>query len=116
MKLESLQRGKVWEAAVAYINLHSNGVYPLGHFDKGGRFYLAEQFDCCKAIRLPSRAFPLSMLHHGRSINHVATAYGISPLLLRRAAVSIKSGRPIVTKGLSEDDLVQLMADALTLA
>lgn len=49
--------------------------HPSGTFDKGGRWYPAahETASCCKAIRLPSRAHPYSLLVHCRTKKHITT-------------------------------------------
>jgi hypothetical protein len=44
---------------------------PDGKFDGAGRFYL-QKHPCCDRIRAPSRAYPYSQMHHGRTARHVA--------------------------------------------
>ena len=66
--------------------------HPDGHFDNGGRWYPSDQEEqeCCKQIRWPSRRWPYSLLKHCRSIEHVATLYGVSPADLRAYACKVE--------------------------
>ena len=61
--------------------------HPAGEFDNGGRWYPAkeERQACCEGIRSPSRAWPMSYNRHCRSVQHVASLYGVDPTELRRA-------------------------------
>lgn len=59
------------EAVQAY------GARPKGHSDKGGKWYpaLSEEASCCKGVRSPSRAWPLSLLKHCETYHHVSTRF-----------------------------------------
>lgn len=74
-------------AAAEFENIKNRKVRPKGRFDNGGRWYpdTTEVQPCCRNIRTPSRAFPLSLLTHCRSANHVATKFGVGRLSLLRA-------------------------------
>jgi hypothetical protein len=53
--------------------------HPSGHRDsKGARWYPETQFDCCKSIRSPSRAYPWSYYTHCKSAVHIAHEYGVT--------------------------------------
>lgn len=47
---------------------------PIGYLDNHGRWYPSaeEEQDCCSNIRLPSRAYPYSLLVHACTARHVA--------------------------------------------
>ena len=64
----------------------SRARHPDGKFDKGGRWYpsVEEEQACCVGIRAPSRSWQYSLMLHCRSINHVATLFGVSTLNLKR--------------------------------
>ena len=62
-----------------------------GEFDSAGRWYPAEEGDCCAQIRRPSRAYPYALLTHCRSIQHVAAAHGYTPQQLRWAIKRLKT-------------------------
>jgi hypothetical protein len=74
------------EAANEFVNLKTRRIDPQGKFDKGGRFYLDNEHDCCRGIRSPSRQFPYSQLVHGRTANHVACEYGVDAALIKKIA------------------------------
>jgi hypothetical protein len=67
----------VFKAALEYKALKSREQNPAGQFDNGGRFRLATPCDCCDSIRAPSRAYPYSMMVHGRTAHHIAHLFGI---------------------------------------
>ena len=69
---------KIIEAVKEY-NRRKNGGSLPGHFDRAGRFYSdpSDVCECCKGIRSPTRAWPLSILHHCKTAKHIATLYGI---------------------------------------
>ena len=68
---------KILEVAKIYLDRKNRLSHPEGTFDKGGRFYpdKFEDRDCCKFIRSPSRSYPYSLMHHCRSIDHIANLY-----------------------------------------
>lgn len=75
--------------------------HPHGRFDDAGRWIAsaAEYCECCEDIRMPSRAYPYSMMVHCRSIQHVANLYKVDATAVRRAV-----------KLLDEKELDQFMA------
>ena len=75
----------ILKAAQEFLDLKNRVKHPEGTFDKAGRFYLEETYPCC-FVRSPSRAYPYSQMVHGRTAEHVAHVYGISPEDVRRAA------------------------------
>jgi hypothetical protein len=83
MKMENYEQ-KLAAAVYEWRNLQDRKINPAGHFDKQGRFYLAEKFSCCAGIRTPSAAYPYSQMTHGRSMGHVAEKYGVDAKDMRR--------------------------------
>lgn len=83
----------VTEAAEEYIRRRDRLTNPSGSFDRGGRFYLAddERCECCIGIRTPSRAYPYSEMVHARTAVHVASLFGVEPKAVRREARRIES-------------------------
>lgn len=68
---EILKDNRIIDSAIEYIKLQAREINPVGTFDNAGRFYLDETFACC-AVRQPSRSYPYSLMHHGRTLTHVA--------------------------------------------
>lgn len=81
------------KATQEYISRQDRVTHPNGTFDSGGRWYPseAEEHDCCGSIRNPSRAWPLSLNKHCRSIKHVAALYGVEAKELRRAVKAART-------------------------
>jgi hypothetical protein len=61
------------QIANLFIALKEREENPEGSFDKAGRFYLENKFDCCDYIRTPSRRWPYSEMLHGRTLEHAAS-------------------------------------------
>jgi len=61
------------QIANLFISLKEREENPEGSFDKAGRFYLENKFDCCDYIRTPSRRWPYSEMIHGRTLQHAAS-------------------------------------------
>ncbi|WP_144415429.1 hypothetical protein [Pseudomonas putida] len=53
---------------IEFVQLQTRERHPSGTFDTVGRFYLG---DCPAYIREPSRAYPLSQMQHGRTLEYV---------------------------------------------
>lgn len=111
----------VWEAVDMYIRLNDLQSSMAGKLVTSGidahiRYYdLTAQFPCCERSRMASqRGKTLDMYHHGRTIVHIASYYGIIPLLLRRAIVARRSGRGLDTKGFSAEVVADLVGGALS--
>jgi hypothetical protein len=66
--------------------------HPDGTFDEGSRFYPSEKEarDCCATIRAPSRAFPMSLMKHCRTIKHVAKLYGVTERAVKAEAEVVR--------------------------
>ncbi len=79
---------KAMEAFETWKRRQSRSEHPRGRFDNGGRWYPSDEEwqPCCRGVRSPSRAYPYSYLTHCRSIEHVASLYGVDPAALRRLA------------------------------
>jgi len=56
-----------------YAARKSRASHPEGTFDRHGRWYPSEseECSCCRKIRVPSRRWPYSLLHHCRTRKHV---------------------------------------------
>lgn len=67
-----------FKAAVDFLMCRLGLRHPSGHKDSGGRWYPETEYDCCKSIRSPSRAFPWSYYTHCKSAIHIANEYGVS--------------------------------------
>ena len=80
---------KVQEAVTEYLKLKNREIHPEGEFDKSGRFYLAEKYECCANIRNPSRRFPYSEMLHGRTLKHAAHKYGVDEKECRKLLKTI---------------------------
>ena len=79
------------EAAVdEYLARQNRLRKPFGHYDSAGRWLPAtgEWQVCCQEIRAPSRAFPLGLLNHCRTIAHVSRLLGVDTIALREAVVA----------------------------
>lgn len=76
------------EAGLCYVLRRDRVEHPAGHFDRQGRFYLAdaERGRCCTTVRSPSRAFPNSENAHGRTLQHAAGLFGADLAETRTAA------------------------------
>ena len=72
------------------LDLQSRKSHPDGRCDNGGRWYPDSQYDCCKGIREPSRAYPWSMMAHCRTVDHVAHQHKIEPKVLRKLVNRLK--------------------------
>ena len=68
---------KIQKAAQHYVDLKTRRRHPVGKFDRGGRWYPAQEHACCAGIRGPSRTYPFSLLTHCRSAAHVAAEHGV---------------------------------------
>jgi len=79
-------------AAEAYIARKSRAEHPDGTFDSARRWEPSdeERCDCCAYVRWPSRAWPLSLMKHCRSIEHVANLFKVDVTELRRAVRKIE--------------------------
>ena len=77
------------------LDLQSRKAHPDGRCDNGGRWYPNSQFDCCKGIREPSRAYPWSMMAHCRTVDHVAHQHKIDPKILRKLVNRLKKEIPL---------------------
>ena len=66
---------------------------PSGRFDRAGRWYPSDDecCACCAPIRVPSGKWPYSMLHHCRSVNHVATRFGLNAKEIGREVNAIEA-------------------------
>ena len=103
------QAAKIAAATIEFIDLQSRTTNPEGSFDNKKRFSPSQRFDCCRTIRMPSAAFPFSLLVHARTATHVASAYGIDP-------AQIKSLKRAMERFEAENVYICLMRDALPAA
>jgi hypothetical protein len=71
--MEKLDETTKTKIAKSFIELKDRITNPEGTWDKGGRFYLDNSFECCKYIRTPSRRWPYSEMLHGRTLEHEAS-------------------------------------------
>jgi hypothetical protein len=81
---------KLRNAATLYIDLKSRKIHPRGFMDNAGRWMPYKELECCKSIRTPSRSWPWSLLHHCRTMVHVATGTGYELDTLRAAVRRIE--------------------------
>ena len=65
------------KARKEYRDLQDRVTHPNGSFDKQGRWYPDEKFDCCANIRYPSKRYPYSFLTHCRTAEHIGYKYGV---------------------------------------
>jgi hypothetical protein len=84
--------GAAAEAGLEFVCRELRLHHPDGRFDEGGRFYPSEKEarDCCATIRAPSRAFPLSLMKHCRTIKHVAKLYGVTERAVKAEAEVVR--------------------------
>lgn len=73
-------------AALDYTARRDRRQHPTGRFDSAGCFELSERSYCCIGLRAPTRRFPLSEMHHGRTALHCATIHGADVAAVRDAA------------------------------
>jgi len=80
-------------AAQLYLDRASRRDYVPGHFDRGGRWYPAddELQDCCMVIRVPSKRWPYPLLRHCRTQLHVAALCGVDPRALALAVREMRA-------------------------
>jgi len=80
-------------AAEEYLDRRERSSHPDGYFDKAGRWYQSddEECECCSEIRRPSRAFPLSLNQHCRSVEHLADLFNVDVKELRKEAKHLKA-------------------------
>ena len=71
------------EAIREYLALKARVRNPEGSFDKAGRFYPSQKYECCSAVRPPTRNWPYSLVLHCRTAEHVAWAHGVDPKIVR---------------------------------
>lgn len=67
-----------------------NDTKPVGSFDNAKRFYPATKCACCSGIRSPSRAWPFSLLHHARTLEHRAQEEGATAEGARTVRAALK--------------------------
>ena len=86
--LVEMARTRLQEAAREYADRQGRRSHPDGKTDKGGRWHpsAAEAKDCCRGIRIPSRAWPWSYMTHCRTMTHIANLYDVAETDLRRAS------------------------------
>lgn len=82
---------KILEAIEVYTKRQSRECHPSGKFDSAGRWYpdKEEKCWCCDEIRIPTRAYPYSLLVHCRTIKHIAELYDVSTVDLRKACKNL---------------------------
>jgi hypothetical protein len=82
-------------AAVEYIMRRDRQRKPDGSGDRGGRWFpsTSERCWCCAYVRTPSRTWPLSLLKHCSSAEHVAALLGVDEDDLRMLARLIDKAR-----------------------
>ncbi len=74
----------VRQAAREYVALKERRINPVGRFDGAGRWW--PTVPCTCDVRLPSRAYPYSLLVHMRTAEHVASVFGVARRDVLRAA------------------------------
>jgi hypothetical protein len=102
--MEKLDETTKTKIAKSFIELKDRITNPEGTWDKGGRFYLDNSFECCKYIRTPSRRWPYSEMIHGRTLQHAASEIlGETPseeqlAELRKRVNQIKNAKKLTEK------------------
>lgn len=102
---------KLTEALAEYQTRQSRKSHPDGRFDNGGRWYPSdrEKQECCKRMRSPSRRWPYSLLHHCRTLRHVAKLYGVPETKLR--ALAREERGPVEINREGGEDYYKVVAD-----
>ena len=65
------------EIAIEWRRLKVGQIQPHGFKDAGGRWWPNFMLNCCLLIRPPSIAWPLSLINHCRSAEHLAAKYEV---------------------------------------
>lgn len=65
-----------------YYLMKNRLVHPEGTFDKAGRWYPDNMYECCSDIRGPSRSYPYSYMLHCRTKKHIDTVLNNDPNFL----------------------------------
>jgi hypothetical protein len=79
---------RVRAAVRRYLKRQTGRERPRGEWDSAGRFWpdrWDEERPCCRRVRRPSRAWPLSLWRHCHTAEHVAELCGVWPTLVRGA-------------------------------
>ena len=81
-------QSKLNKAAKEYLDRKERSSHPDGYFDNAKRWYPSneEGCECCLEIRSPSRAFPMSLNQHCRSVDHIANLFNVDVKELRKEA------------------------------
>jgi len=89
---EAILSAKVHEAATEYLARKHGKSRPAGTYDQAGRWYPAtgEAKDCCTHVRLPSRAYPYSLLVHCYTLKHVVHLYDVDAKDVRRCVKQLE--------------------------
>jgi hypothetical protein len=87
-------RGERVQAAVRrYLRRQTGRERPRGRWDGAGRFWpdpWDEERRCCRQVRRPSRAWPLSLWRHCHTAEHVAALCEVPPTTLRGAVAWLR--------------------------
>jgi hypothetical protein len=80
------------EAAALYLSRKDRAKHPIGKFDRAGRWDPAdsERCSCCDGIRIPSRAYPYSLMTHCRSLQHICHLLDVDPTDVRKELKKLK--------------------------
>ena len=82
------ENSNIEAAAREYLARQRRTTNPAGMFDEAGHWHPedAEICGCCKVIRKPSKAWPLSWNAHCRTAGHVAQLFRVNLTDMRREA------------------------------
>ena len=61
---------QIEKLADEFMSLEKRFIHPSGRFDNAGRWHPTAEYDCCRGIRRPSRAYPYTLLNHCRTFRH----------------------------------------------
>lgn len=79
-------QSKMHSAIETYYSRQNRQKHPEGVFDNAGRWFPSkmEKCDCCYGLRLPSRAYPYSLMVHCRTITHISNLFDVDPAEMRK--------------------------------
>lgn len=110
----------VIRVALHFVRLQIRHASPQGHWDSGGRWYPTTKHRCCAGLREPSRQFPLGLLKHCCTAEHVSYDSGLPSVsgavrsIGRCLANAGLNGR--LPEGVSDEDIEAVILDAFVKA
>ena len=81
-------------AVICYLERQSRSSHPSGKFGKARRWEPddGERRKCCDGIRMPSRAWPYSLMQHCCTMLHIAQLYDVDLRALRTMVAAARKG------------------------